>query len=141
GPAMRILLDTNIIVDNFARRDTYGESLQILDACENGKIESLVTTVTIMDVMYLLRKHLSSAEMRNAVQLLLQIVDIIPALKSDITAALSGSFGDVEDAVQASCAARAKADYIVTRNVKDFKHSPVPAVLPGDMLELLQNVN
>jgi predicted nucleic acid-binding protein len=138
---MRILLDTNIIVDNFARRDTYGESLQILDACENGKIESLVTTVTIMDVMYLLRKHLSSAEMRNAVQLLLQIVDIIPALKSDITAALSGSFGDVEDAVQASCAARAKADYIVTRNVKDFKHSPVPAVLPGDMLELLQNVN
>ncbi|MDR1246451.1 MAG: PIN domain-containing protein, partial [Clostridiales Family XIII bacterium] len=81
---MKILIDTNIIVDNFARRDEYAESLYLLDACENGELEGIVTTVTIMDVMYVLRKHLGSDEMRKSVQLLLQIVDVVPALKNDI---------------------------------------------------------
>jgi predicted nucleic acid-binding protein len=134
---MKLLLDTNIIIDNLARRDAYAESLHILDACENGEIEGVITTVTIMDVMYLLRKSLASAEARGAMRLLLQIVDVVPALKSDIAAALVGDFSDFEDAVQASCAARTKADYIVTRNVRDFEKSSVPAILPDDMLKLL----
>jgi hypothetical protein len=49
-----------------------------------------------------------------------------------------GDFADFEDAVQASCAARVKADYIVTRNVGDFEKSLIPAILPADMLKLLQ---
>jgi len=134
---LKILLDTNIVIDNLARRDEYGESLQILNFCENGVLEGVITTVTVMDVMYIMRRHLGSREVRSAVQILLQIVDIVPALKRDITAALIGDFPDFEDAVQSSCAARAKADYIVTRNVRDFKKSSVPAVLPGDMLKIL----
>jgi hypothetical protein len=45
---------------------------------------------------------------------------------------------DFEDAVQSSCARRVKADYIITRNVKDFEKSPVPAILPSEALELLR---
>jgi predicted nucleic acid-binding protein len=131
---VKILLDTNIVVDNLARRDEYGESLRIFDACENGDVEGVVTTITIMDVMYILRKHLPLVEARNAIQMLLQIAEVIPVLKSDINTALTGDFSDFEDAVQASCAARAKADYIITRNIKDFEHSSVPAILPNDML-------
>jgi hypothetical protein len=93
-----------------------------------------------MDVMYVLRKHLGSDEMRKSVQLLLQIVDVVPALKNDISTALAGRFKDFEDAVQASCAARNKADYIVTRNITDFKHSSVPAILPADMLSRLRTI-
>jgi len=136
---LKILLDTNIVIDNLASRDEFAESLQILRFCENGVIESVVTTVTVMDVMYILRKHIDPAEVRNAVWMLLQIVDLVPALKSDINAAFLGDFPDFEDAVQASCASRVQADYIVTRNVKDFVHSIVPAILPGDVLKLLQN--
>ena len=64
------------------------------------------------------------------------VLDVVPALKSDIKSALTSDFSDFEDAVQAACAKRAKADYIVTRNVRGFKHSPVPAIMPGDMLKL-----
>ena len=135
---MKILIDTNIIVDNFARRDEYGDSLGILDLCENKRLDGVVSTVTIMDVMYILRKHMGYAEARNSVLMLMQIVDVVPALKSDINAALIGDFSDFEDAVQVACAARVKADYIITRNVRDFKNSSVPPILPGDMLELLQ---
>ena len=135
---MKALIDTNIVVDNFARRDEYRDSLDILNLCENGGLEGVVSTVTIMDVMYILRKHMDSAEARYAALMLMQIVDVVPALKSDINAALTSDFPDFEDAVQAACAARVKADYIVTRNVRDFKNSPAPVILPGDALRLLQ---
>jgi predicted nucleic acid-binding protein len=134
---VKVLLDTNIVIDNLASRDEYGESLQIHNLCENGILEGIVTTVTIMDVIYIMSKYLGIAETRNAVQILLQIVDIVPALKNDINAALAGDFPDIEDAVQASCALRVKANYIVTRNVKDFKKSRVSAITPYDMLKFL----
>ena len=137
---MKVLLDTNIVVDNLARRDEYGDSLEILNLCESGGLEGVVSTVTMMDVMYILRKYLGSAEARGAALTLMQIADVVPANKSDINAALTSDFSDFEDAVQAACAVRVKADYIVTRNVRDFKNSFVPAILPGDMLKLLQDL-
>ncbi|GHU49799.1 twitching motility protein PilT [Clostridia bacterium] len=136
---MKILLDTNIIIDNLARRDEYRESLQIMELCEKGIVDGVVTTVTVMDVIYILRKHINPVNVRNAVWMLLQIVDVIPALKNDINIAFTGDFSDFEDAVQASCAARVKADYIVTRNVRDFEKSIIPAVRSEDMLRLLSN--
>jgi hypothetical protein len=45
---------------------------------------------------------------------------------------------DYEDAVQALCAKRNRADYIITRNVSDFSKSFVPAILPCDVLMLLK---
>jgi len=137
---VRILLDTSIIIDNLACRDEHGESLQVLDLCENGVLEGIITTVTVMDTMYTMRKHLKPAEARNAVQILLQIVGVVPVLRSDLNAALTGDSPDFEDAVQASCAARVKADYIVTRNVGAFKRSFVPAVVPGDFLRMLKSI-
>ena len=134
------MLDTNVIIDNLARRDEFAESLHILNFCEDGLIEGFVSTITIMDVMYVLRKHLNIAEIRDAMWRLIQIVDVVPALKSDINTAFASDFSDFEDAVQASCAARLKLDYIVTRNQKDFQKSSVPAILPKEILKLLQDI-
>ena len=44
---------------------------------------------------------------------------------------------DFEDAVQASAATVAEIDCIVTRNKRDFRKSPVPAVLPEEFLKKL----
>ena len=45
---------------------------------------------------------------------------------------------DYEDAVQASCAERMKADYIVTHNLKDFVASSIPAISPGYALDIIE---
>ena len=42
---------------------------------------------------------------------------------------------DFEDAVQMCCASRIKADYIVTRNIRDFQNSKVIALKPSELLE------
>ena len=46
-------------------------------------------------------------------------------------------FKDFEDCLQDRCAKGVKAQYIVTRNTKDFLGSEVPAVLPEEFLEEL----
>ena len=44
-------------------------------------------------------------------------------------------FSDFEDCLQEECAVAISADYIVTRNTKDFASSRVPAILPDEFLE------
>jgi len=134
---MRLLLDTNIVVDVISKRKGYEKSLQLIKYCELGKVEGFVSTTTVTDVMYVLRKHITPREVRDAVQTLLLIVDVGDVLKSDITSAFLSNIKDFEDAVQSCCAQRIKADYIVTHNLKDFKDSVVPAISPDKALELV----
>jgi len=46
-------------------------------------------------------------------------------------------FKDFEDCLQDRCAERIEAEYIITRNVKDFGGSIVPAVSPEEFLETI----
>jgi predicted nucleic acid-binding protein len=134
---MKLFLDTNIIVDVISKRNGYKDSLRILKCCEANIFKGYVSANTVTNVMYILRKHVAPNVVRSAVQALLTIVEVATVLKSDITTAFDNGIKDYEDAVQAACAARINADCIVTRNIKDFKGSDVPAVLPAKALELL----
>ena len=46
-----------------------------------------------------------------------------------------GEFSDFEDCLQDECAQEVSADFIVTRNVDDFKHSRVKAITPEEFLQ------
>jgi len=134
---MRLMLDTNIIVDILSARDGYEDSLQLLRYCELGEVEGFVSAVTVTNVMYILRKHIVPSQVRTAVQTLLLLIDVANVTKSDITSAFASEMRDYEDAVQSSCARRMGAKYIVTRNLKDFLKSQVPAISPLEALEIL----
>lgn len=137
---MKVLLDTNIIVDILSKREGYEDSLQVLRYCEIKKIDGYVSTTTVTDVMYILRKHLPPDKLREVVQTLLSTVGVSGVQKADITHAFYGVMKDFEDAVQASCAKRIKAEYIVTRNLRNFEESPVQAISPADLLKLLRRM-
>ncbi|HYW14124.1 MAG TPA: PIN domain-containing protein [Longimicrobium sp.] len=68
---------------------------------------------------------------------LLRILDVVPAERADLSHALSLGWRDFEDAVQTVSASKAGADCIVTRDLKDFRASPVPARDPAFILPLL----
>ena len=136
---MRLFFDTNIVVDVISKRVGYEDSLQLIKYCELGKVVGFVSTTTVTDVMYILRKHIMPSDVRSAVQTLLLIVDVESILKSDIVSAFSSDIKDFEDAVQSSCAERIIADYIITRNLKDFERSMVHAISPGEALEIIES--
>jgi len=134
---MKLMIDTNIVVDVISRRNGYEESLQLIKYCELGKVDGFVSAITVTDVMYILRKHITPNLVCEAVQTLLLIVDVADVIKKDISSAFSSDMKDYEDAVQSSCAERMKAKFIVTRNLKDFEKSRVPAISPNDALKII----
>jgi predicted nucleic acid-binding protein len=133
---MRILIDTNIVLDVLLHRtDFFDASYNVLKLATIGKAEALVTANSITDIYYILhRANKDSVKSRDAIVQLLSLIGVTDVFASDVMATLSSKVTDFEDALVCVIAKRIKADYIVTRNTKDFINSPVPAVDPKDFL-------
>jgi predicted nucleic acid-binding protein len=133
---MRILIDTNVIIDYLADRTPFADlSEQVLTLCESGDVTGLVTASAITDIYYVIRKVAGREKTLEAIRTLCMTLDIVDVGKSDILSAMELGMPDFEDALAAQCAIRAKAEYIVTRNTSDFVNSPVPAIEPAGFLE------
>ena len=136
-----MVLDTNIIVDALSKRDGYENSLRLIKHCELKTVYGFVSASTVTDVVYVLRKYISPSLVLDTVQTLLLVIDVADTTKDDIILAFLSTMRDYEDAVQASCAIRTNADYIVTRNLKDFEDSPIRAISPKEALALIELKN
>jgi len=138
---MRILIDTNIVLDVLLRRaDFFDASYEVLKLSALDKAEALITANTITDIYYILqRANKDYTKSKEAIVQLLNLVNIVDVLASDVMNTLSSKISDFEDALAATIAKRVKADYIVTRNTKDFHDSPVPAIDPNDFLAQFGN--
>ena len=83
----------------------------------------------------MLRKALGSAQQaKEQIEQLAQLVSFADVQGMDIHTALMRAMPDFEDAVVDAVAERNGASYILTRNIKDFAGSAVPAILPVDFL-------
>lgn len=140
---MRVLLDTNILIDYIALRQPYAESAErIMFLCKNRQIHCCMAAHSVMNVFYILRKNFTVDERRIILKELCEIIEVISIEKSKIIASLENhDFSDMEDCLQSKCAEEFSADYIITRNIKDFQYSTIPAVLPDDFLHIINSDN
>jgi len=134
---MRILIDSNVILDALMAREPWVKQAgDILVASAEEKITGYITASMVTDIYYIIHKHLKSREQaKMALVKLLAILDVLEVTGSDCEKALESELSDYEDAVVVTCAKRHKIDYIVTRNVKDFKKSLVDILAPDELLE------
>lgn len=133
---MKALIDTNIIIDILGKREPfYQDALHVFRLCELRRLEGVVSATSITDIAYILRKFAPPEAVMDSLKTLLAIMDIASVTKADILSAMELPMPDFEDAVQAACAKRIKADVIITRNIKDFRGSPVKAVMPGNITQ------
>jgi len=135
---MKALIDTNVIMDVIMVREPhYRASSDILELC-GKRIKGIMTVNQTSDICYLLRREKQSiATVKTVLRKLFANLKLIDATVGDAKNALSSGMSDYEDALLAYAAKRQKADYIVTRNEKDFAGSPVEAVSPAAFLEKL----
>ena len=79
---------------------------------------------------------MTKEERREALKDICQIIKVEGIDSFKIISALdNGTFDDFEDCLQEECAVAISADYIITRNVKDFLSSRIPPILPDQFLE------
>lgn len=135
---MRILVDTNIILDVLCKRSDFVEtSSKIWKLCETEQIDGCISAVSIPNIVYILRKELTPEKTCQIIHQIMMIFEVIELKASDLKKAAEMLVSDFEDALQMCCASRIKADYIVTRNIRDFKESPTPALTPSELLQII----
>ncbi len=133
---MKILIDTNVLLDVLTNRTPYVDaSAKILKLCEIGKIEGYVSALSIPNIVYIMRKELDAERVKEVIGQISLLLGIADLKKDDLKKAAALGFGDFEDALQSVAAKRIRADYIVTRNIKDFNGSKVTAIKPEELLE------
>lgn len=133
---MKILVDTNIIIDALARREPFRESAEQIFLLAANQIEDMyITASSAADIYYLIRKHLHNTEQsNNTMSKLYQLFGILDVTAKDCQDALASDMKDYEDAVISCCAKRNQMDCIVTRNIKDYERSRIKALLPDEFI-------
>ena len=133
---MKVLIDTNFILDVLCKRPAfYEDSAKIFKLCEVKKISGVISALSIPNIMYILRKELDADKTREILDSLMLIFSVADLKADDLKKAADMRFKDYEDAIQSACATRIKANYIVTRNIKDFSESKVTAIKPAELLD------
>ncbi|MDI6878248.1 MAG: PIN domain-containing protein [Desulfitobacteriaceae bacterium] len=133
---MNVVIDTNVILDVLSQREPFVKhSTSVLMLAAKGKFSASMTANTVTDIYYITKKYLQSHEaVKDALLGLMDVLDIVDVTKTDCIKAFNLPVNDYEDALLAHCAKRIKADYIITRNLKDFTNSPVNAIAPEEFL-------
>ena len=136
---MKVLIDTNILVDVIARREPFWKSSnEILELCRKNTISGFVSTRAFCDLFYVLRKSLSVKERKDTIKWIRGYLDTVIITNQIVDEALDNdAISDFEDAIQYACAESVGADYIVTRITKDYGKADVRAVSPEELLKLL----
>jgi predicted nucleic acid-binding protein len=135
---IKVLFDLNVVLDVLQEREPYYEiSAQLLAYAETGKINGFIAPHSLTTLFYLIEKDKSSAHAKVTITSLLQVLEVATIDQSTIEQALSLPYQDFEDAVQMMAAVQCKAEYLVTRNVKDFQPAPLSVIQPSELLALI----
>lgn len=133
---MKILIDTNVILDVLMERKPFAEdAAKIFKLCEVKKITGYISALSVPNIVYIMRKELDAGRIGEILRQLSLIFTFVDLKAADLAKASALDFADYEDALQSVAASRMHADFIVTRNVKDFNGSKVMAVKPEELLE------
>lgn len=133
---MRVLIDTNVILDVLCARETFLEaSSKVWKYCEINKMEGYISALSIPNIVYILRKELTPEKIQQIIDSLFLIFHVSDLKAEDLKKAAYMKTSDYEDALQMTCASRIKADFIITRNIRDFIDSKIPAITPLELLE------
>ncbi len=140
---MRVLVDTNILLDFLLQREPFFQDAELLfDAIDRGLVIGCVTATTLTDIFYIAQKHTRSIEQaRQAVAEILTVMTICPVDRAVLESAFNSGLTDFEDAVQIFCAVTQGLEAVLTRDKRGFLSSPIPVLSISELLQQLGSKN
>ncbi|GAB4217945.1 MAG: PIN domain-containing protein [Synechococcales cyanobacterium] len=131
---MRVLIDTNIVLDFLQEREPFAENAaRLFERIDVGEIEGFIAATTITNIYYIVRRAAGRTVAQDAVTQVLSDLNICTVDLEVLEQALALNFEDFEDAVQYACAVAYSVDAIVTRDVSGFINAEISVVLPEDI--------
>ena len=128
---MKLLIDTNVVLDLLMRRRPFSPAAaKVFKLVRSGGVEAYLSAHAITTIDYVLRKVMPQDQRRTTLIRLLSRVSVAPLDQAVIQEALVSNLRDFEDAVTYAAAVAISAEFIVTRNGKDFANGTIPALDP-----------
>ena len=135
---MKLLIDANIQLDVLQNRENFVRaSSMVWKLCETEQAKGYISALTFANLVYIMRKEMDAQRIEEVLHMLSLIFEFAELNDSDLFRAAALQWPDFEDAVQSVTAERIHADYIITRNVRDFSRSKVIAFTPDELLARL----
>jgi len=127
---MRVLVDADVLLDVALKREPFfSNASEVIRCAQDEPGEIAVAWHSLSNIAYLVRP-----DARPFINHLLQFIEVPPAGTREAKQAVNFPMSDLEDALQCAAALAFDALFIVTRNVKDYKNSPIPAITPAKFL-------
>ena len=139
---MRVLIDTNILLDFLLQREPFFQNADLLfQAIDSDHVVGYVTATTLTDIFYIARRHTGSLEQaRQAISEILNSMVICPVNRAVLESAFASGLTDFEDAVQIACAVAQELDAVVSRDT-DFSSTLISVFTVEELLRQLEADN
>lgn len=141
-PQMKLLLDTNIVIDYLNARDPHYEKARLLMiAGRVGEFSLWLSSSQMTDLVYILSEGGASSRIPSALERLRGLrtfVNIHAVSEGEVDRMLTSSWKDPEDALLFEAALTLKADAIITRNKTDFESSLVKTMDCRELFDWLR---
>ena len=135
---MRILFDTNVVLDVMLNRDPHAEtSAEILSRVESGDLTGCICATTVTTIHYLAARAVGAEQALVEIRKLLSLFEVASVNRAVLETALDLGFSDYEDAVLHEAACAIDAQGIVTRNPRHFKSAMLPVYRPEELSRAL----
>ena len=132
---MKVLFDTNILLDVLLEREPYiGVASKLFSLVDNGRIQGSICATAVTTTYYMTAKGLGAKRAHHQIRTLLGMFEVAPVDGGVLQRALDGSFKDFEDAVVHEAAYAVGAAAIVTRDSSDFDKATIPVFEPHELL-------
>lgn len=135
---MKILFDTNIILDVLLDREPFSDpAAKLMSKVEKKELGGFLGATTVTTLYYLAAKAAGKKKAGREISKLLTLFQIASVNRAVLNEAIQSGFGDFEDAVLHASARQAGVQGIVTRNPKDFKKATLPIYSPQELYTML----
>ena len=132
---MKIFLDSDVLLDLLLGREPFLEDIKwILELSLNNKYKLYTSSLVIANIHYLISKTLNTTHAFDKVDKLLTFIKILNVGESEVRRSISSKFKDFEDGIENFCALNSNMEIIITRNIKDFKHSKLSILTPKEFI-------
>jgi len=138
---MKILVDTNVVLDVLLKQEPFlKDSFEIFQLADEGFIIGCLSSASITDIFYLLRKKRhNTVDVYPIMDDLVALFSVVTVSDVTISSALSLRWKDFEDAVQYTVAKENNVEYIITRNEVDFENSDIPCMSPANFIKFFKS--
>lgn len=130
-----ILIDLNVLLDVVQKREPhYRSSAAVLEAVVREQVTGALAAHLLTTIHHIVGRYQDRKVADQVIDWLLRYFTVASIGHRELLRARGLGWPDFEDAVVAAAAEASGCKVLVTRNVKDFRYSPVSACTPDEYL-------